>query len=163
MLKLGKLTDYAIVVMVQLAREGENAARSASHLADKTALPEPTVAKVLKTLLKENLVSSVRGAQGGYKLARDPVALSVCEIVEAMDGPIAIVSCVEGSDDPCPAEQRCPTKGKWDPVNRAIRGALKELSLADMMGAQTGCGTATRTSLVQVRLPEQKSSEMVKA
>jgi FeS assembly SUF system regulator len=159
MLKLGKLTDYAIVVMVQLAREGENAARSASHLADKTALPEPTVAKVLKTLLKENLVSSVRGAQGGYKLARDPMALSVCDIVEAMDGPIAIVSCVEGSDDACPSEQRCPTKGKWDPVNRAIRGALQELSLADMMSQQqSGCGTAVRSNLVQVKMPE-----MVKA
>ncbi|HYD17245.1 MAG TPA: hypothetical protein VEF76_02045, partial [Patescibacteria group bacterium] len=64
--------------------------------------------------------------------------------------------CVEGNDDPCPAEMRCPTKGKWDPVNRAIRGALQNLSLADMM-AQTGTGTA-RPDLVQVRMPE-----MVKA
>ena len=158
MLKLGKLTDYAIVVMVQLAREGDNASRSASYLADKTGLPEPTVAKVLKTLSKEELVTSVRGAQGGYKLLRDPAAVSVCDIIEAIDGPIAIVSCIEGNNDHCEAAARCPTKGKWDPVNRAIRGALQDLTLADMMGK--ACGAANlRPGLVQVTQPQPEGAK----
>lgn len=150
MIRLGKLTDYAIVVMVQLAREGDNASRSAPVLAEKTGLPEPTVSKVLKTLARENLVTSVRGAQGGYKLANEPGQLSVRAIIEAVEGPIAIVSCVEGTNDPCQAESRCPTKGKWDPVNRAIRSALEELTLADMM--TQSCGA--QAGRVRVMLPE---------
>lgn len=150
MIKLGKLTDYAIVVMVQLAREGDNASRSAPVLAEKTGLPEPTVSKVLKTLARENLVTSVRGAQGGYKLASEPRALSVRAIIEAVEGPIAIVSCIEGTNDPCQSASRCPTKGKWDPVNRAIRSALEELTLADMMAQ---CG-ASHSGRVRVSLPE---------
>lgn len=137
MIKLGKLTDYAIVVMVQLAKEG--ASRSAHQLSEKTGLPEPTVAKVLKTLLKENLVSSARGAQGGYKLARAPEELSVRSIIEAIDGPIQIVACVDNTPQNCHAAGRCPTKGRWDPVNLAIRDALDNIRLSDM-AADSQCG-----------------------
>lgn len=149
MIRLGKLTDYAIVVMARLAREGDNAARSASFLADQTGLPEPTVAKVLKILSKDSLVTSVRGAQGGYKMERKPSALTIREIIESMEGPIAITSCVEGTGEHCQMESRCATKGKWDPVNRAIRDALSDITLADMMAQQGG-----HRSVVNVRLPE---------
>jgi len=148
-IRLGKLTDYAIVVMAQLAREGESASRSASFLADKTGLPEPTVAKVLKILSKDSLVTSVRGAQGGYKLERSPATLTIREIIESMEGPIAITSCIEGTSDHCQMETRCATKGKWDPVNRAIRDALSDITLADMMAQQ-----GTHRPVVNVRLPE---------
>ena len=148
MIKLGKLTDYAVVVMVQLAQEGAETSRSAHQLAEKTGLPEPTVAKVLKTLLKENLVASVRGAQGGYKLARDPEELSICDIVEAMDGKIAIVTCVDDTGEACVSAASCPSRGKWDPVNRAIRAAMQDVTLADM--AQRP-GHMQRPALVQVR------------
>ncbi|MDE1150967.1 MAG: SUF system Fe-S cluster assembly regulator [Micavibrio sp.] len=136
MIKLGKLTDYAIVVMVQLAREGSDASRSAHQLSNRTGLPEPTVAKVLKTLLKEKLVLSARGAQGGYKLAIKPEELSIRTIVEAIDGPISIVACVDAGDHSCQAQARCPTKGRWDPVNSAIRDALESIRLSDMAQGQ---------------------------
>lgn len=130
MIKLGKLTDYAVAVMVQLSRE-DGAARSAHQLADRTAIPEPTVAKVLKKLTQKKLVESVRGAAGGYRLSRPAAELSVCDVIEALDGPIAIVSCAGGADT-CRAESHCPAKGKWLPVNQAIRAALQAVSLADM-------------------------------
>jgi FeS assembly SUF system regulator len=150
MIKLGKLTDYAIVVLTQLSREGD-AARSAPQLAEKTGIPEPTVAKVLKTLAREKLVESVRGAAGGYRLTKSTQDLSLCDIIEAVEGPIAIASCVTDAEETCGAENRCPSRGKWDPVNRAIRSALQELKLADMAG---GCGmTASRPALVQVTMP----------
>lgn len=152
MIRLGKLTDYAIVVMVQLAREGAAAAKSASQLAEVTALPEPTVAKVLKTLLKAGFVSSQRGAQGGYKLARDAESVTIRDIIEAVDGPIAIVTCVEGSQDHCQAEAQCPTRGKWEPVNNAIRTALHGITLADMAGEAPS--QPERPQLVQVSWPE---------
>lgn len=132
MMKLGKLTDYAVAVMVQLSREGSDAARSAHQLADRTAIPEPTVAKVLKKLAREGLVQSVRGAAGGYKLAHDPSKLSICDVIEALDGPIEIVSCAGGVADTCRAEQKCPAKGKWAPVNHAVRAALQAVTLVDM-------------------------------
>lgn len=139
MIKLGKLTDYAIVVMGQLAREGAENSRSAHYLSDKTGIPEPTVAKVLKVLSKGNLVTSERGAAGGYRLAKEPGRISVAEIITVLDGPIAIVACVEGSDEECRAAANCPMKGNWDKVNDAIKRALEGVMLTDMLSTGS-CG-----------------------
>jgi FeS assembly SUF system regulator len=139
MIKLGKLTDYAVAVMVQLSREGIGASRSAHQLADRTSIPEPTVAKVLKKLARKKLVESVRGAAGGYRLAGPAEEMSVCDIIEALDGPIAIVSCA-GANDSCRAEPKCPAKGKWTPVNQAIRAALQAVRLSDMARSSSACG-----------------------
>lgn len=139
MIKLGKMTDYAITLLVQLSREGGDVACSAPELAEKTGISEPTVSKVLKQLAKEKLVESSRGAAGGYKLARDPAALSICAVIEAMEGPISIVACVEGMGESCKAESHCPARGKWDPVNAAIRTALQDVTLADMAGQGSCC------------------------
>lgn len=130
MFKLGKMTDYAITVMVSLS--GVTQARSAAALSDQTGIPEPTVAKVLKTLTRAGLVVSMRGVAGGYSVARKPADISVAEIVEAMDGPIAIVSCIEGSNEVCASEGKCPAKGKWAPVNASIRAALDAVRLTDL-------------------------------
>lgn len=138
MIKLGKLTDYAVAVMVQLSREGNGAARSAHQLSERTTIPEPTVAKVLKKLARKKLVESVRGAAGGYRLAQAPDEMSVCDVIEALDGPIAIVSCA-GANDVCRAETKCPAKGKWSPVNHAIRAALQAVRLSDM-ARSAACG-----------------------
>ncbi len=133
MIKLGKLTDYAIVIMGQLMKEGEGASKSASFLSAKTGVPEPTVAKVLKALAQTGLVSALRGASGGYRLSRPAADISISDIITALDGPIAIVSCVDGHA--CKAEASCHMKGRWDPVNEAIRAALDGVKLADMMEA----------------------------
>lgn len=138
MIKLGKLTDYAVAVMVQLSREGNGAARSAHQLAERTSIPEPTVAKVLKKLARKKLVESVRGAAGGYRLAKAPDDMSICDVIEALDGPIAIVSCA-GANDTCRAQPKCPAKGKWTPVNHAIRAALQAVRLSDM-ARSSACG-----------------------
>jgi len=132
MIKIGKLTDYAIVVMGQLSKEGCGVSRSAHYLSDKTGVPEPTVAKVLKLLAQEGLLDSVRGAAGGYKLSKTPDKISVAEIITALDGTIAIVSCVEGSAESCKVAATCPVRGNWDWVNKAIKAALEEVKLSDM-------------------------------
>lgn len=138
MLKLGKLTDYAIAVMAQLARHATtapDAALSAAALAQDTGVPEPTVAKVLKVLGRSDLLTSVRGVSGGYRLTRNASQIKVGEIIEAMDGPIAIVTCVEPEQDgkeACGVAHRCAVRSKWAPVNTAIRTALHSVTLADM-------------------------------
>ncbi len=132
MFRLSKLTDYAVVVLVRLARGG-NDIQTSPGIASATGIPEPTVAKVLKTLTQANLVASQRGARGGYRLARPLASIAVAEIIEALDGPIALTSCVDGGD--CGSSINCPLHKSWDPVNEAIRKALSAITLADMQAA----------------------------
>ncbi len=130
MLRLSKLTDYAVVVLVRLSK-GEPC-QTAPGIAAATGVPEPTVAKVLKALAASRLVSSQRGARGGYRLLRPLAAIPVADVVTAIDGPIALTACVEGSGAGCEAENLCPVRGRWDPVNTAVRAALSAITLADM-------------------------------
>lgn len=132
MIKLSRLTDYAVVIMAALAR-GDGALSSASALAADLSLPEPTVAKVLKILAKGGLVNSARGVSGGYSLAARPAAIRVSAIIEAMEGPIALTSCISGSHDTCGLETVCQLRGRWNVVNTAIKTALDNVTLADIM------------------------------
>lgn len=130
MLRLSKLTDYAVVVLVRLSR-GE-ACQTSPGIAAGVGVPEPTVAKVLKALASAGLVTSQRGARGGYRLAQPLSAVPVLDVIIAIDGPVALASCVEGSGTGCEAEHLCPVRGRWDPVNDAVREALSHITLADM-------------------------------
>ena len=133
MIKLNRLTDYAIVLLTQMGLEGK-AVCAASTLAEKTFLPLPTVSKILKQLAKANIIEAHRGAAGGYMLAKSPNEISVATLIEAMDGPIAITDCAGSSDDEgcCNVQATCPVRGNWDRVNMAVRGALESITLADM-------------------------------
>ncbi|WP_419759498.1 SUF system Fe-S cluster assembly regulator [Acidisoma sp.] len=130
MLKLSKLTDYAVVVLVRLSEE--SGIQTSGGIAAATGVPEPTVAKVLKTMTAAALVLSQRGARGGYRLARPLATISIAEVIVAIDGPIALTACVEHSSTACEASRLCPVKGRWDTVNTAIQDALSAISLADM-------------------------------
>ena len=135
MLRLSKLTDYAVVVLTRLARDGATPSgpvQTALSLAVDTGIAEPTVAKVLKILAQAGLVEGVRGPRGGYRLARPLAAVPLSEIIVAIDGPIALTACVDGGMGGCEAEAICPVRGRWDPVNDAIRRALSGITLADL-------------------------------
>jgi len=133
MLRLSKLTDYAVVVLVRLA--DAPGVQTSPGIAAATGIPEPTVAKVLKTLATGGLVTSQRGARGGYRLQRTLDTIAVAEVIAAVDGPIALAACVEGSTSECESQSLCPIRGRWDPVNDAIQQALNDISLADMREA----------------------------
>jgi FeS assembly SUF system regulator len=133
MLRLSKLTDYAVVVLVRLSRE--DGVQTSSGIAAVTGIPEPTVAKVLKTLAARGLVASQRGAHGGYRLLRPLAAIPIADVIAAIDGPIALTACVEGAVGGCEVESMCPMRGRWDPVNDAIQQALTNITLADMQEA----------------------------
>jgi FeS assembly SUF system regulator len=133
MLKLSKLTDYAVVVLVRLS--GGVDVQTSPGIACATGIPEPTVAKVLKALAGRGLVASLRGARGGYRLTRTLDAIPVADVIAAIDGPIALTACVEASAGGCESEGFCAMAGRWDPVNDAIRRALGSISLADMQMA----------------------------
>ncbi|GCE83175.1 SUF system Fe-S cluster assembly regulator [Komagataeibacter diospyri] len=128
MLKLSKLTDYAVVALVRLGQKDE--VTTSPVLSRSTGIPEPTVAKVLKILATQGIVTSQRGARGGYRLARPLEEISIAAVIQAIDGPISLTTCVDGGD--CDARSTCGLGGQWDMVNAAIRNALSAITLADM-------------------------------
>lgn len=132
MIRLSKLSDYAIVVLSQLARESGRLV-SASGLSDSTGIPEPTVSKVLKLLAKSDIIVSTRGAAGGYMMERSPEEITVRELIVALEGPIAVTSCVDESDTQCGIGHMCPMKGRWQKVNRAIMNTLDDMSLTELL------------------------------
>jgi len=132
MIKLSKMTDYAVVLLVCMARQ-ERVLLSASALSQQTNLPEPTVAKLLKIASKAGLVSSHRGAQGGYRLDRAIEDIRITEVIEAVDGPIALTTCLESTGEECAIQGCCQMNGRWAPVNAAIKSALQDVTLANMI------------------------------
>ncbi len=131
MIKVSKMADYAVVILGVLAR-GDGALMTANTIAQESGLPEPSVAKILKLAAGSDILQSIRGANGGYKLARTAQQITVADIVTAVDGPIALTACVDGGQESCSYEARCPVRGRWDGVNRAIKTALASVTLADM-------------------------------
>lgn len=132
MLKLSKLSDYAIVVLSRLAAERGEVLTTAT-LASETGIPEPTVSKVLKLLSKQKIVMSVRGASGGYMMDRCPKDITVTELITALEGPIALTECVDGGHTDCMIDSLCPLKGGWNKVNIAVKEALDKVALADLL------------------------------
>jgi len=135
MLRLSKLTDYAVVVLLRLDngdRAAPDCVQTSPGLSAGTGVPEPTVAKVLKALASAGLVASTRGARGGYRLMRPLHAVSVADVITAVDGPIALAACVDGSTTCCEVSSVCAVRGRWDLVNDAMHRTLSGITLADM-------------------------------
>lgn len=129
-MRLGKLTDYATVLLAEMARTPATR-RSAVELSERTRVATPTVGKLLRQLAHAGLVQATRGANGGYLLARAPAQISVAEVIAALEGPIALTSCsVHG--DSCPIDDHCGVRGNWWRINEAVRNALASVSLADL-------------------------------
>ena len=143
MLRVSKLTDYAVVVLIRLSsenaclagQEADGAVQTTPAIAAATSVPEPTVAKVLKALSVAGLVMSQRGARGGYRLQRPLETISVADVIVAVDGPIALTACVDGNLGGCEVHQCCAVRGRWDLVNDTIRQSLTAITLADMRDA----------------------------
>jgi len=145
MLRIGKLTDYATVVMAELA-EHPGECWSASQVAEATRLELPTVAKVLKTLARSGLIDSVRGVNGGYRLQESADSVSVAAIIRAMEGPIALTEC--GLEPGlCSREHDCNLKGNWQRIGETVEQALEALTLADLAAPRDpGLRLVTRTA-----------------
>lgn len=132
MLRVTKLTDYATVVLTVLAARPE-AVLSAAELAEHAGLEVPTVSKLLKPLAQAGLVVGFRGVHGGYRLARPAADISLVEIVEAMEGPLAMTECSLDHGD-CGISHQCGVRANWRRINDVVADALRGISLAEMLG-----------------------------
>lgn len=132
MIRLSRLADYGIVLTTQVARYP---ARhwSAPELASATGIPLPTTSKLLKTLARAGVLTSHRGAKGGYCLACAEERVSVARVIEAVDGPIAITSCLDPNGAECGIDAFCPARTNWHTINHAIRVALEAVSIDQMV------------------------------
>jgi FeS assembly SUF system regulator len=145
MLRMGKLTDYATVVLASLAQEPARH-RAAAELAERTRLSRPTVSKILKGLQRAGLVISSRGVQGGYRLARAPTEITAAQILDVFEGPLAITECSSASSQ-CGIERLCRVGGAWQRINSAIRRALEDVTLQQLAGLDTAPGRGSTIHL----------------
>lgn len=130
MLRLSKLTDYGTVIMSYMTHEPERI-RSAGEVAEAVGVAQPTVSKILKTLARAGLLHSLRGAKGGYMLARPPAQISVAEVIDAMEGHFSMTECGNASSL-CVHDGHCSIQVNWQDINQVIRDALSGITLVDM-------------------------------
>ena len=142
-MRLSSMADYAVVVMSAAARHcgqsglctlprTKSALISATQLAEETGLPAPTVQKLVSRLTTAGLLRSSRGAGGGLKLARPAAAITLADIVEAVEGPIALTACIEEGRTDCSLGQECTVRPHWPMVNQALRGVLAQVPLTQL-------------------------------
>jgi len=131
MIRLGKLTDYGLVLMTHVARKRAGTLHTARGLAAESGFPVPTVSKLLKLLLQSGFLVSQRGIKGGYSLAREAHEISVADMIAALEGPIALTDC-STEIGLCDFERGCPVKHNQRIINQVVRGALEKLTLADL-------------------------------
>lgn len=152
MLRITRQTDYGVILLTHLAAH-PGRVYNAPELASDAGIPLPMTGKVLKTLTRAGILHSHRGATGGYSLARAPEAISVAQILTALEGPIALTECIASGPGECGQEVGCPTRGNWERINLALQLALQDVSLADMTRPTPIQNRFPRTIPLELRLP----------
>jgi len=143
MIRMTKQTDYGFVLLSKLAAEPSRVA-NAPDLAAETRLPLPMVSKILKLLGRGGVLQSHRGVKGGYSLARPAAEISAAEIVRALEGPVALTVCIDGTPGECDLEPYCHVRAHWQRINVAVETALADISLAELAAPEH------RSELVQL-------------
>jgi len=130
MFKLSKKTEYSLLVLRHLARQGDEVC-TVKDLARECRLPQPLLAKLMQQLARRNLVRSEQGVRGGYRLNRDLTQISLADVVESVDGPISLTACKQ-DDDRCERHSFCDLKTTIAPVQRQMRKYLQEVRVSDL-------------------------------
>ena len=138
MLRISKLADYATLIMSRLAQKADTLC-SASLLAKALGLSLPVVSKILKILCQAGLLTSVRGVDGGYRLARPAQEITLAAVVAAIEGDLAVTECcsLRGA---CVLDATCATKKNWKVINGVISSALERVTIEDMVGSLGSAG-----------------------
>lgn len=152
MLRISKLTDYGVILVAELARLKESECASVPQLTEATALPAPTVSKVLKHLTRVGLVRSYRGVRGGYRLAKQPRELRLIDIVSVFEGPLSITECATPKNVPCEHHRECSVRRQWERINEFMYDTLAAITLEDML--KTDEDLLVRLQITGPKLPK---------
>jgi len=131
MISITKHSDYAIVMLAYLARNPDVLV-SAKELSEGSKLPYPTVSKILKLLVKSDVLASIQGAHGGYRLKKSPTEISVASVIEAIEGPIAMTECATGDHGKCKTQDSCSIQPHWMTINGVIKKSLENLAISTL-------------------------------
>lgn len=132
MIRIGKLTDYGILIMTYLARDPERL-HAAQEIAQAVGITLPTANKLLKMLARGGLLDSQRGTKGGYALSRQPEAITMVDIIGALEGPVGLTDCGTAKQPGnCQRERSCSVKANWQRISQAVNDALAGVTLAEM-------------------------------
>ena len=153
------MTDYGIVVLGALAQRQGEIVPTAS-LAELTGLKQPTVAKVATMLLAAGLLETQRGATGGYRLGAPASSISLVQIIESIEGPIAVNDCVDGAQYPCAISSGCFMSSNWNKVNATLRAGLEQMSLADLLDPAQLFPAASKTGEIPADTTPEKMNTM---
>ena len=131
-MKLSTKSQYALEAMIDLAVHALGSPESIGSIAGRRGIPVHYLEQILVTLRKAGLLSSVRGAQGGYLLAKPPQEITAGHIIRAVEGPLCPVKCLPGGQKDCPMQSICPTRGLWAEVTRSLDSVVDGVTLADL-------------------------------
>ena len=157
MLRISKLSDYAIIILGYMART-PGATFAATELSESAGVAAPTVSKVLKALARADVVRSTRGPRGGYQLARPPEKTTVAHIISALEGPIALTECSLDHVQ-CEQSHSCQVRGNWSVLNRAIQAALEAVTLADMANPMPQAPEGFSIPLTRISVQTRRHTE----
>jgi len=146
MVRISKLTDYGVIIMTFLATRPKSKVFQAREIAQHTSIALPTVSKLLKTLVKNELLASERGVHGGYHLKVEPESISIVDLIQILEGPLAITEC-NLTHTTCQSAAFCGIRAPWQHINRVITQALDSIKLSDLVN------TSHFTSLPLSSLP----------
>ena len=150
MFKVNKMTDYAVVCIGILSIQSDEFL-NAQEISSKSGLSLFTVQKILKILAsKSDILITLRGTNGGYKLSKPASEILIVQIIEMLDGPIKITSCVDGADEICNCSELCLLQGNWNKVNKALVNSLSSFSVEDLLHSGTLFSLKKKNNLQQI-------------
>lgn len=152
-MRLSNLADYAVVLMSAAARHCGGARTNAAALAEETGVPAATAHKLVHVLVKGGLLKSARGQGGGVQLSRPAAAISLAEIIEAVEGPMTLTACASETRHECVLDANCRVRPHWPIINNAVRAALQEVSLATLARAPSPSTASTPHTTLPVSPP----------
>lgn len=132
---------YALRVMVDLAEHDDEGRIPLKNIAERQGISEKYLENILSTLVRNGLLSGMRGKGGGYRLTRSPEEFTVGEILRLTEGSLSLVACLDGAHKNCPHAEACRTIGMWTKLDEMISGYLDGVSLADLMVDPAACAT----------------------
>jgi len=153
-LRLSKKADYALIALSYMAAPGQRPTVTAREVAEHHAIPIELLAKVLQRLVRAGVLTSMQGIRGGYRLARLPVAITVAEVVEAIDGPLMLTACDDQSDS-CEQYLKCSIRDPLHRIRERIVAALHGCSIAELAASQEPAGAMRAIPLTVAPLPHR--------
>ena len=139
MLKINRQTDYAIRVVLALAKRGEGIRLSTTEIQQEMLIPPALMTRIVAQLAREGLINTYPGRDGGLMLPRSASQITLRDVVEAFEGPILLSECMQAKgEDDCPFRSNCPVRSKWGRVQVAMLREMAFITFEDLAKEAAG-------------------------